>query len=241
MFNFLVKTLIVLFLVFVFLSIIYLIVRHKIRRVFNENFGTSDIKKVFEMSEKESIETPKSLSSMEQFIIPRLKEDFPDLNIQEIKSMVEVSIIKCLTAIEKKDISDVKKYGERVVSYVSSVIDDLGKDVVNYDSIKIHKTVLNNYNKNDMIATLYLQTSFEYLYKKNNGNYKKKQGRVKTEFIYIIDASKIKSERIKAIGLNCPNCGAPITSLGAKKCKYCGSNNLDIVKRTWNLNNFSIY
>lgn len=26
-----------------------------------------------------------------------------------------------------------------------------------------------------------------------------------------------------AVGTTCPNCGAPVRSLGAKKCEYCGS------------------
>ncbi|MBO5138463.1 MAG: hypothetical protein J6B89_02355 [Bacilli bacterium] len=192
------------------------------------------------MTKRESIETPKSLSSMEKFILPNLMNDFPDLNIQQIKSMAESSIIECLNAIEKKDTASIKGYGDKVISYVNSRISDLGSDIVCYDSIKIHKTVLNRYSKTDSIATLYLQTSFEYLYKKNNNSYRRVQDRVKTEFIYIIDESKI-GDGVRAIGLNCPNCGAPITSLGDKKCHYCNSANLDIVRKTWNLNNFSLY
>ena len=63
--------------------------------------------------------------------------------------------------------------------------------------------------------------TFEYILLKN-GESKKIQDRVKTEFIYVIDISKVDLEK-KVLGINCPNCGSPITSLGLKKCSYCGS------------------
>ena len=54
--------------------------------------------------------------------------------------------------------------------------------------------------------------------------------------IYIIDENKIDYHA--RVGLNCPNCGAPIKNLGLKTCDYCGSGVIDIVKKTWFLNNF---
>lgn len=238
MFDFLLKLLIVLFVLVLLLFIVYLILKHKFKKIFNSNFSNNDIRKLLEMSKKESIDVPKSLSSMEKFIVPNLLGDFPDLNIQQIKSIAEGFIVDCLNAIEMKDISCVKKYGDRAISFVNSRILDLGNNIIRYDSINIHKTVLNKYSKTDSIATLYLQTSFEYLYKKNSNVYKKVQDKIKTEFIYIIDESRV-GDNVRAIGLNCPNCGAPITKLGVRKCEYCNSANLDIVRKTWNLNNFS--
>lgn len=81
MFDFLLKLLVFFCVLFLFLLIVYLIIRHKIRKVFDEDFGIRDIKKFFEMTKRESIETSKSLSSMEKFILPSLMDDFPDLNI----------------------------------------------------------------------------------------------------------------------------------------------------------------
>lgn len=56
--------------------------------------------------------------------------------------------------------------------------------------------------------------------------------------IYVYDVSKSNSLTIKALGLNCPNCGAPVTSLGDKKCEYCGTGIKDIVKKNWVINKF---
>ena len=72
----------------------------------------------------------------------------------------------------------------------------------------------------------------------NNNIGKKVQDRFKLEFIYIIDESKVEESK-RVLGLNCPNCGAPIISLGEKVCNYCGTGIKDLVKKTWNLNNIN--
>ena len=38
------------------------------------------------------------------------------------------------------------------------------------------------------------------------------------------------------IGVTCPNCGAPITSLGAKRCEYCGTAVEPLNLRVWKIN-----
>ncbi len=38
------------------------------------------------------------------------------------------------------------------------------------------------------------------------------------------------------IGVTCPNCGAPITSLGAKRCEYCGTAIEPLNLRVWKIN-----
>ena len=57
-------------------------------------------------------------------------------------------------------------------------------------------------------------------------------------FIYIVDDRQV-SKREKTIGLNCPNCGAPLRGVGQRVCVYCGSGTEDIVKRTWVINNIA--
>ena len=64
--------------------------------------------------------------------------------------------------------------------------------------------------------------------------------RYKVDFVYIIDSNQV-SDNEKVLGLNCPNCGAPITDIGVKTCKYCGSGALEIVNRVWSFNNIESY
>ena len=84
------------------------------------------------------------------------------------------------------------------------------------------------------------QTSLEYYLCFNGKRSKKVQDRYRVEFIYIIDSKKVHKS-VKAFGLNCPNCGAPVTDIGVKVCKYCGSGTVEIVKKVWVLSNIESY
>ena len=84
------------------------------------------------------------------------------------------------------------------------------------------------------IVTEYLDSHLE------NGIKKKVQKRIKTEYIYVIDSNQVKGS-LKALGLNCPNCGAPIKSLDKKVCSYCQTGIVDLVKKSFVLNDIYEY
>ena len=60
------------------------------------------------------------------------------------------------------------------------------------------------------------------------------------EFIYIIDEAELGSHQ-NAIDFHCPNCNSPITNLGEKKCKYCGTAVVEVVGRVFACDNIVIY
>lgn len=233
-----VKIFIVIVLIFIMLmNIIMVVAKKKIVRYLKKYLATDDLKQVIKLSELENQNTPKSLSGMESVSLPLIQKDFPNLNINELKRQTETSILNYFDSLENKKYKEILNASENVKTYIVNKINDLlVDDEVKYDSIKIHRTIVNRYEKKDNIATIYFQTGLEYMYKKNNSNMKKIQDRIETEFIYIIDTNKVNI-KAKGIGLNCPNCGAPIKSVGDKTCEYCGSGIVDIVKRTWYLNN----
>lgn len=227
--------LIIIVLLLIVITVWVCIIKSKFSRFLMKYFGTSDLSKAIEISEIENSETPKSISSMEPLLVNRIKNDFPDLNINELKSMAERSIIDCLNAIESKELS--KKFEtEKVNSWVNSCINDIKDKNVHFDSIKFHRSAISRYEKKDGIVTMYINSSLEYYYGENGKRTKKIQDRFRLEFIYVIDSSKVVLGK-KGLGLNCPNCGAIIKNLGHKTCDYCGSYVKDIVKRTWYLNN----
>lgn len=235
------KLIIILVLIIVILFLllgVYLYIKKKVSGFTLKYFGTSDLKDAVEKSELLASETPKSLSSMESISLNQIKKDFPDLNINELKGMVEKSILECLDAIESKDSKNINIKSDKVISWINSRIKDLRNKEIKYDKIRFHRTVINKYEKEDGIATIYFQSALEYFYKENNNIGKKVQDRFKLEFIYIIDESKLEESK-RVLGLNCPNCGAPIISLGEKVCNYCGTGIKDLVKKTWNLNNIN--
>ena len=228
--------LLIVLLVFLYL---YFKIRKSLRSFSEAAFGTSNIIEGFKNQAIKLENEPKSVAGMESLLLPKLNKDFPNLNINEMKKIAENKILVSLESIENKQIKNLDYVSERVKNWINSKISDLkGNETVNYDSINFHRTVLNKYEKNDGICTIVFQTSLEYMYKKNNGNYKKIQDRVNTQFIYIFDDTKLTRNQ-GGIALNCPNCGAPIKNLGEKVCSYCQTGIIDIVKRTWILNDIS--
>lgn len=208
--------------------------KRKVKNYSQSIFGTSSLNEIMRRAQLDEETTPKSVAGMEKLVLPTLIDDFPNLDINEMKKMAENSIIQVLRSIEKHQNLELKKTSEKVNNWLESKIDDVRNDSVSYDSLKIHRTVLNSYRKSQGICRVEFQTSLEYYYRKNSESSKRKQDRYRTEYIYIVDDEQASNNQ--SIALNCPNCGAPIKNLGQKHCNYCGTGVIDLVKKTWILN-----
>ena len=219
-----------------FLVTVYIIVKIKLNRFTRKYFGTTDIKSIIEHEKLIDEEIPKSLSSLDNLYLDQIKRDFKDLNINELKSESEKVIIECFNSIKNKNIKHLSTKNEKIKEFVISKIEDTKINNSSYKNIKIHKTVISKYENKQGVATINFQTAFQYDYKEKEKIYRLKQDRITTEYIYVIDEEKLP-KNIKAVGLNCPNCGAPITTLNDKKCLYCGSGIIDIVKKSFVINN----
>ena len=226
--------------VLLILIIIFFVLKKKFQSFLLKYFNTTDLNKVIEESEWEAENTPKSVYGMESVYKDRILKDFPEVNLNEIKSMVEKSVLDTFQAIENGDITDFKYNSNKAIAFVKSRIDDYKDKEVKFDQIRFHKTVLSKYENKNGVATMYFQTSLEYYLTTNKKRRKKVQDRYKVDFVYIVDSNQV-SDNEKALGLNCPNCGAPISDVGVKTCKYCGSGALEIVNRVWTFNNIENY
>ncbi|MBR3211406.1 MAG: hypothetical protein IKF71_05680 [Bacilli bacterium] len=213
----------------VFCVVVYFYFRHRIRRILN-NFGFAgmNLKEVIEEARLEDQEVPKSLSSMDRIYLDQIKKDFPDININELKRQSEKILLDVYKSVEKKDSSLFKG---KLKSFVDSMISDYQKQDVSFRDIKIHNTVVSNYKKEGGVATIYFSSSFQY-YLDTAGKNVKTQDRVKTEFIYVYDVHEVEADK-KVLGIHCPNCGSPITTLGQKSCSYCGQAILEFIGRVF--------
>ena len=99
------------------------------------------------------------------------------------------------------------------------------------------KTVINKYDREESRCRLVFQTAIGYRVIKN-GEAKKYEERINTEFIYVYNYKNIESH--ESISLQCPNCGAPIQHLGVKKCPYCNAGIIDLALKTWKFNDISL-
>lgn len=217
---------------------VFIYLKVKLKGTLKEFFNADSLREAFNNSGIQDQDTPKSLSSMESIYSSKIKKDFPNLNINELKAKAESVIEKAFDGIEQRDKDTFKELG-RINTFIVSRIDEANNTNTHYSACKVHRTVINRYENHSGVATIYFQSSFEYI-RKVGENQRKIQSRMNTEFIYIVDESKV-SKKEKTIGLNCPNCGAPLKGVGQRVCKYCGSGTEDIVKRTWAINNIAEY
>lgn len=233
-------TLIIVLVILVLLLIAYFVIKKKFESFLLKYFNTKDLNEVIEKTEFEAENTPKSIAGMESVYRDRILKDFPELNLDELKGMVEQVVLDIFHTIESGDINKLSCDSSKAIAFVRSTIEDYKDKNVKFDQIHFHKTVLNRYQNKDGIATMYFQTSLEYYLKIDGKRTKKVQDRYKIDFIYVVDSKQVH-KKAKALGLNCPNCGAPITDVGVKVCKYCGSGDIEIVKRVWIFNNIESY
>ena len=176
--------------------------------------------------EIEYSETPKSLSGLDSVLLPKISSDFPEINISEIKSAAEHAILTYYQSLNENKVQKIPNTTSKFTLKLQEAIKN-NKDI-KYNSIKIHRTVINAYDNKDGICRIILQTGLEY-YKKDASENIKVQERLNTEFIYVYDDTKGN------ISLNCPNCGAPIKKLGIKSCPYCETGLAKLFAKTWQI------
>lgn len=221
----------------VFILGTYIYIKIRVRHVLDEaGYVGQSLWDIIREARLRSQTEPKSLTSMDSIYLSQVKEDFPSININELKRQSEEVILNCFNAIEKKSS---KGFKGKIKSFVDDMINDYEGKTVKFDEFKIHKTVLAKYKKEKGTATLYFASSFEYILNVD-GKCEKVQDRARTEFIYIIDESLIGHKQ-NAIDFHCPNCNSPITNLGEKKCKYCGTAIVEVVGRIFGCDNIVRY
>ena len=188
--------------------------------------------------------TPVSLSGMDNIYIPMLKKDFPGLDIEEMRSSAKTYILGYMNSLEAARV-DREKLPDRLGQMVEKIIEDDkagGLEVV-YDDPHVHRVVLSKYSKKPGLYFIEFQAAVASLfYKKDQkGNIiagskdRRSQNKFKLTYAYVQDVDKLGSNDhdLKRLGLNCPNCGAPIKTLGEKYCEYCGTGIVEINMRSW--------
>lgn len=150
---------------------------------------------------------PKSLSAVEKFVMPQLLNDFPEFNVAAAIDRVKTdAALFYRSAIENKVLfSD-----NTTTALLENLI--LPKDVKG--NIIIHKAALSAYNKLGHDRILTYQASAEYMDTSDTRNQKR------LILKYIAASDDDFSQNIHTF--TCPNCGAPVSTIGDKVCKYCG-------------------
>lgn len=225
-------TLIIISIILLVIVSVYLIIKAKLETLSKNVFGTSNIFEGFKKQEMEIANTPKSVSSLDSVEVPKILKDFPNLNIDEIKSLAQSAVILYYKSLEKEKLHEINNASDRLNNKINLEIEKVIKNNIKYSNVKIHRSVINSYKKNKGVCTIKVQTSLEYISTKGKET-KKVQDRVNTELIYVYDDSY--SNEYNGVSLNCKNCGAPIKELGTKSCPYCGTGVVEFVGKVWKI------
>lgn len=228
--------------------IAFIMIKGFAQRVSKQFFGTNSIQEGLEIQRQELANTPKSVSSMTRIYLPIISKDFPELNLHEFTQRAENMLKSVFNAIENKDLSLIINASDDLRNQVATYIEDLQSQAIeeHYDDVKIHQTEIFKYQKDFGTCVIVFQMAIEYYryrikdHMVISGNRDLKlQTKYNVNLVYIQDVNKLTAPNsTKALGTNCPNCGAPITTLGQKKCDYCGSGVKEININTWLINKY---
>lgn len=219
-------------------------VKHKAEELSRTLFGTSDITKAASQMKQEYATTPKSVSAMTSLLLPKIVADFPDFQYNEMKDRAENVLTSYLHAITERNPARLTDGTTELKQQLENHTEMLFANGQHerFDQIHIHRTEINQYRTTAGRCIITFQTALEcyHTITDSNGNITegsseyKYQTKFNTDLIYIQDRNLVENELDHALGLNCPNCGAPISSLGAKVCEYCGTAIVELNIHAWN-------
>ncbi len=225
----------------IFCGVLY--AKQKAKEFSRTVFGTEDLSEGIRQMKQDYASTPKSVSAMTSLLLPKIVSDFPDFGYDEMKERAENILTQYLRAITQKNASIVTDGSMELNQQLENHIQMLAARGLqeHFDQIKIHRTEINQYRKTEGRCIITFQSALEcYHYitdsssamREGSKEYKY-QTKFNTDLIYIQDRNLVENELDLALGVNCPNCGAPLSSLGAKICEYCGTPVIEINIHAW--------
>ncbi|MFA5657988.1 MAG: zinc ribbon domain-containing protein [Oscillospiraceae bacterium] len=222
-------------------------IRSKLSSFSRQAFGTSSLSDGYKKLKRELSVTPKSINAMTRVCLPRIQRDFPKFNYEQFKIMAENMLRSAFSAISSDNSGLLKNASAQLTEKVSFIISEnkrLERSEA-FDDIKIYKTEIADYKKQSGTCVITLQSAVSYKHyiaSKDTlieGDRElTEQTRYNTELVYVQDLKQVGSSYNNAVGTSCPNCGAPITSLGNKTCEYCGMAVQEINVYVWSISDF---
>ncbi len=218
-------------------------IRRKVRGFSQMAFGTADVMQGLRQIERESQVTPKSVSAATSICLPNIMRDFPDFHYDEMKRRAENVLTSFLRSIDEQDAALLTEGTDELRDKLQMKLDMLRESGTeeHYENIRIHRTEICAYQRDQGRCSVIFQSAVEYRHRTGKGGQVQGEGgsvlcqsRYNVELIYIQDRDLVENTADSGMAMNCPNCGAPLPGLGAKKCAYCDSPIVEFNIRTWN-------
>ncbi|MDD6305612.1 MAG: zinc-ribbon domain-containing protein [Clostridiales bacterium] len=232
------------------------VVKQKIQNFSRSVFGTDSLTEGLERQADELAMTPKSVSGMTRIFAPQIQRDFPDFHLEEFRDKVENVLVAALQAIGAgasfsgsftglENADDVAKLSEDFKLQVKNriAINETAGITEHYEQITVYQTEITNYSRQQGKCMITFQSAVGHFhYKEKDGvvtegdKKRLEQTKYNVELMYIQDETLVGEGN--AFGTTCPNCGAPVTRLGAMYCEYCGSAVTPVNVKVWSVHSF---
>ncbi len=222
-------------------------VSKNVREFSQAAFGTPSLAQGAQQLRNDYAITPKSVSGMTQLLLPKITNDFPDFNYDEMKERANNVLTSYLLSINDQTANRLQDGNEEIQNQLENHLRMLDmKDLhEHFEQIRLHQTEIHQYRQFQGRQIITFQTAFEcyhYVTDRNNAVIKgskdmKYQTKYNVDMVYIQDRNLMQNEYDTALGVNCPNCGAPVSSLSAKFCEYCGTGIIEFNIRAWSFCN----
>ncbi len=224
-------------------------VKNAVSSFSRQAFGTDSIREGLKQVEEEYAGTPKSVSAMTSLYLPKIKKEFPEFQYDEMKVRAENVLTSYLMSISTGNPGLLKEGSRELKDKLEMRISGLkGRgEKEQFENIKLHRTEIADYKKRNGRCIITFQTSLQYKYclKEEGGKLLSgnpdilRQTRYNTDLVYIQDRTMVEDERDFSLGINCPNCGAPVSGMGNKVCEYCGTPIVELNIYAWTFHNVS--
>lgn len=208
-------------------------------------YGTSDIIQGIKKQQYEYSTTPKTVSAATSLYLPQIKKDFPEFSYEEAGTRARNALVSYLRAIDQNNPTLLTEGSDELKDQLRhriNMLRDVGQRE-QFDKISLHQTAISRYFKEAGRCSIVFQTSLQYKHSLHGadgsllkGNPESlEQSRYNVTMAYVQDADMSNDGRDYALGLTCPQCGAPVTNLGQKVCEFCGSGLVPVTRMTWNV------
>ena len=226
--------------------VLVFILREKLRGISRSFFGTDDFREGLLRTQQELSTTPQSVTSMTRLMEPQIMRDFPDFSWPQFRSRAQNLITEILTSIDRGSVGSLgKDASDELREQIRNHIADLASRAISehYAAIKVHQTEIANYRRAQGKCIITVQSAVAHIHYQEQDTRViqgsrdiPEQTRYNLELVYIQDADVAGSAN--AMGTTCPNCGAPIKSIGSFRCEYCGMAVTPVNAKVWRFERF---
>ncbi len=192
---------------------------------------------------KEESTLPKPISNVSEMYRPKLERDFPHMTYERFIAIANSALLSVFGAVESGNAETLTNVTDALRERVRGIIaDNSGRGITeHFDDVKLHRTAVADYKSSDGKAVAVFEISFQCVHylegdKKCGKNGKPDVPGQYAASVTLCYGNEFAEETSTLMrSHNCPNCGAPVYSVGGKmlKCRYCGTGITEDIHRSW--------